>query len=160
MTEEQDNIVALRPGQLSTQRMEQLRSDGLLLPDAPAFDTLVLDASGPGETYLGELTGNEAEMFANYYDAAAQLHALQQTVSSAIYHELGNQAIADQPVDEPHLLQQAVTPEVGYALHRLWRRVEALKHLLFWQLGERFGCHEYNIGVRAGRKVVRGARKY
>ena len=160
MSDERDNVVALRPGQLSVEQMDQLRSDGLLLPDAPAFDDLELDYPASGEVIVGELTGHETALFTSYFTAYAELDSLRREIGGSMFHAMGDNVRQGKEPDMPTLLDETIDPATAAHVHRLWRQTEVLKHLLFWQLGERLDCHEYVMGVRRGRKVVRGQRKY
>jgi hypothetical protein len=73
---------------------------------------------------------------------------------------MGDKVREGKEPDAKLIMDETVPEEIGKEVHRLWRKTELLKNLLYWQVGERFDAHEYVMGVRTLRRVIRGQRKY
>lgn len=108
-----------------------------------------------GETLLGDLTTDEKAIFIDMYRAVTQTERMAREFMGAAISRMGA-AIAASDAHKP--LDEAVRQDQGQLdfgsdenrleFFRLQQRAALLKATLYWSLGERFGCHDFSIGVR------------
>lgn len=126
--------------------------------------TLVLDETTLkepeyGEEIIGTLTEEETQLFAAYREAHATLQELQRKVGAELLHRMGD-AIAQQKEKEMFDNAPPIQDSEAKEFHRLMRKVEYLKAMFFWVIGEKYKAHDHILGVRTKRRIIKGRRKW
>lgn len=154
---QQDNVItptAFGKFKIDEARLEEMKSAGLLIEDAPGIETLEIPEPGAGEQTLGTLTDAEAKLYESYSYAYKQLDELAREVTAEQFHAIGN-AIRN---NERELKHDTPVDKIA-EYYRLQRQVDCLKGTFFWALCEKYNCHEFIVGVRSRRRFVKGKSK-
>jgi hypothetical protein len=140
--------------------LDQLRRVGLVTEaDADAIDALGLREPYPGEEVIGKLTADEAAIYVALHNAVKEQESAQHTVGGNFLIRTGEK-IKTGNRDSDILPEDVVTPEEVVRLFRTQRRAESLKAILYWQISERLGSHDWVLSVRSKSRVVRIQRKW
>lgn len=145
-------------GRADADTLSRLREQGVVT------GVLVLDESELkepeyGEETIGTLTDDEAQVYAAYCEAHKTLRELQRKVGAELLHRMGD-AVAQQKEKEMFENEPPLNEEAAHEFHRLVRKVEYLKSMFFWIIGEKYKAHDFTLGVRTKRRIIKGRRKW
>lgn len=114
-----------------------------------------LDEPRYGEMLLGDLTDDEKIMFVDLFRAKMEQERLAREYMGAAIARVGemirrsdaNKPLTEAFSEEPQQMDFG-SPENQLAFFRLEAKINLLKGTLYWSIGERFGAHDWSIGVR------------
>jgi len=139
--------------------LNRLKDSGLLVKEPGAFETLDdIPAPGYGEKIIGTLTAEEEELFVNAAKAMAEFDETSRRLQSAALIGAG-EAVRD-ATEKDFKVENFLEEATAKAFFRLQRKSSALAELFRWTVCERLNCHDYVVGVRTGKRIVTGERKY
>jgi hypothetical protein len=117
-----------------------------------------------GEMLLGTVTDDERQMFIDLYRANVEMEGLTREYMGAAITRLGD---AIRTSDRHKPFHEAVRedaasldfggPDNQLAFFRLQQKINVLKSMLYWSLGERFDAHDWSIGIRSKWRAVKVA---
>lgn len=161
MADKKDNVIAPKafsPKKIGSDKINELREQGLVLDSSEhKFEDLKLPSVSGTEQTLGELTDYEKELFVSFYHAQAELEDLSREFGADFLTKMSD-AIRNRTEDQ--LANEEIDEDVAYDIFRLSRKVDYLKGLFYWYIGERFQAHDFTLGIRDKGKVIRGQRKW
>jgi hypothetical protein len=126
------------------------------------LSSIQLDEPRYGETLLGNLTDEEKAMYVDLYQSSMDLEGLHREYVGAAIARIGNTIRASDRHKPLMMEEQNIDfggPENRLAYCRLEQRVNVLKSNLYWSIGERYGCHDWSIGVRSKFRAFKVAEK-
>ena len=150
----------------TTERLQELAKAGALVVDETRdWSDIDLKEITYGEELLGPLLHDEKVLFLALYDAKREVEDKTRTMMGNQIARVG-QSIRDS--DRNKSLQEAVgeaemtfeSSEEAVEYFRLEKLVALLHAEFHWTVAERFGAHDYVLGVRTGGRVVRVERRY
>lgn len=141
--------------------IEQLRRVGLVTSEtAEAMDGLNLREPQFGEVVVGTLTTDEATVYVALHNATAEKTRLERSVGGDFLVRAGEKIKASTEDDFSVNPEDVVTEEEAVSLFRSQRKAESLKAILYWQISERLGYHDWFLSVRSKSRIVRLNRKW
>lgn len=162
-----DNVVTHARFRLGPEVMENLRGLGVeVIHDFPPDETMGLKEPQYGETVLGTMTDEEYSVFVEIWQCQNEMTTMMKDITARKLHRAADLvATSDTPTDfiqnikdDAQVIYQ--TPEEAQRSFYLQAKIAFLKGLLYWQLGEKYNCHEFKSGVRNKRRFVRKERRY
>jgi len=145
-------------GRADAETLSRLREHGVVT-GVLVLDDSELKEPDYGEDTLGILTEDEAQMYAAYWEAHKALRDMQRKVGAELLHRLGD-AVASQKEKEGFDKEPPLTEGEAQEFHRALRKVDYLKNLFFWVIGEKYNTHDFTLGVRTKRRIIKGRRKW
>lgn len=140
--------------------LEELKDAGASSSNPLPIDKLDLSGPGYGEIVLGTLTDAECALFVEYHEVMDSLDTFHREATATAMNTLAD---AVREKKEQSVLSapptNTVPDELLKKMAHAQRKAEYLKHLLYFHLCEKYNCHEYAVGIRAGRKFVRGKKR-
>lgn len=144
--------------------VSDLREQGIRVELADSYDDIALNEPQYGETIMGELTPDERAMFAELYRTQAQLEALTREYVGAAIERFGSRIRHSdlnkplhQSVQDGEVQMEFGTDANRLGFFRLQQQAAVLHANLYWSIGERFGCHDWRVGVRSRFRAVKVA---
>lgn len=155
------NVVS--PFKLNPERIKELRDAGVEIE--ANLEEANLPEPQYGETVVGTLTAEEAQLFMAYYDAKNKFDDLQRNLTAEIFLRAGNQiktsdrskTLAQQFSAED--FKNFASDEEEREFCRMDMLVAALKTNFFFTIAERLGKHEFVLGVRSKSRIVQSIRR-
>lgn len=139
--------------------LNALRKVGLVTGDLPELDTLGLTEPQYGEETIGTLEGDEVTLYVAYHLAFQAYKAADREVGGDVHIRAGNRL--KDAVDGADLSQEElITEDEAVRLYRTHRKAMALREVLFWQINERIGHHDWFLIVRSKGRICRTQRKW
>lgn len=129
----------------------------LLVEDACAFEDLDLKEPRYGDTVIGTLTDQEAELFVSLYLLSDKLAGMNRHGSSEFLIKLG-EAVRDE--NKNFNKDEALGQEFAIEYFRLEHKVNYLRSMFNFMLAERMNCFDHFVGVRSRRRIVKSNRKW
>ncbi len=137
----------------------RLREQGVVTKSGVTLDEEKLKDVEYGETVIGTLTEEEAELYAFYVDAHESFQKLKRKIGATALHRMGDAmdgGIEPNTLDAMQILQEESALEVFSSE----RRMEYLKSMFFWVIGEKYKAHDFILGIRTKRRIVKHSRKW
>jgi hypothetical protein len=141
--------------------IEQLRRVGLVTTEtADAIDGLNLREPQFGEVVVGQLTPDEAAQYVALHNASQERTKIERRVGGDFLMRAGEKIKASTDDDLAVNPEDVVTEDEAVSLFRSQRKAESLKAILYWQISERLGYHDWFLSVRSKSRIVRLNRKW
>ena len=144
------------------EELEELQKQTVVTSDYSCIDSLELQEPQRGEQIIGTMTEEECAIFVSFYEAKSIADKVNRKLSGTVLRGMGA-AIEEENEEEFFTgggLNDSLDKELAVTFFREQRRADYLKNRLYWMLGERFGVHDYSVGIRSKRRVVKGQRKW
>lgn len=156
--------VTAMPG-LSPERIKELEGQGINVSET-VTDWTEFDLPEPqyGETIIGDLTEEEARIFATYYRLSQEIEDMSRTAMGDMLTRVGTQIRTS---DRQKDLREAIkdgdlhfgTEEEEKKFCRAQQQVGYLAAMLFFNIGERTNNHDWRIGIRTKGRAVKTAKR-
>jgi hypothetical protein len=141
--------------------IEQLRRVGLVGTEtAEALSELNLREPQFGEVTVGTLTPDEAVIYAAFHKAHSERQAIERSLGGDLLMRAGSKIKEATEDDLVVTADDVVSEEEAVTMFRAQRKAESLKAILFWQISERIGYHDWLLSVRTKGRIVRINRKW
>jgi hypothetical protein len=147
--------------------LDRLKQMGVeVLTDLPSDDEMGLQEPQYGEQVLGNLTDEEFTIFVDIWRVQNEMTDIMKAITARKLHEAGDLvATSDSPQQFIESVQQNShvvyqTADEAKRSFLLQAKLNFLKGLFYWQMGEKYDCHDYKLGVRSKRRFVRKERRY
>jgi hypothetical protein len=126
------------------------------------IDELPLSEVQYGEELLGELTADEVVLFLAYYQANSEAQALDREIGGGLLMTLGQDIKSGKATahENGYDLEKNIDPDLAQDAFRANALAAKAKADFFWAIGERFHSHDWMLGVRTKRRIVKAKRKY
>lgn len=158
-------IPAAWADRLGEERVQELRQNGAFVEHVTEFNELELPPPTATEQVLGTLTDAETELFCQMYAAKAVVEDMTMEFMGGriakAQERLAQAGSVAGFIQQMHEAQgSGLSEEQAIELFPEMRRASMLHELFYWIVGQRMNCHDFALGVRAGRLIVKGARKW
>ena len=151
---------------LTDDKLDELRKQGVVVSDNLPAPTNLPEPEY-GEEIIGELTGNEMELFVQLRAVTEQLEDLGRTTMGQAIAAAGDAiARSDRKRTLVDLAQSGdiaidfMDEDARMEYCTLEARVAVLHATLYWTIGSRLNAHNYHLGVRSKGRVVKTRKRY
>ena len=140
-------------------KLKELKEQGLLVKDAGEIDELDLPEPQYGDTIIGTLTNEEAELFVTMDALVNRLDELRRE-NTADWLKGASEAVRHSKEKEFEDGEAPILPENAVEFYRTSRQYEYIRGLFFWSVCSRLECYDYKVGVRSKRRIVKNERMW
>lgn len=169
MTEPENKPANVVVPQVFGQRMSEEERGKLIEAGAETvgtvseFDALEdVKEPGYGEQIIGHLDDRETGVYIELHQVHIRRDELQREIGGDVLIDIGRGIKeGDERLNKQDIpISEHVDEAKAKEFFRLVRREEMLRAALFWSVSERFACHDWVIGVRTKRRIVKTTRKW
>jgi hypothetical protein len=156
----------ISPFKLAESRLAEIREAGasihLTLPTG--IDEIKLPEPEYGETVIGTMTPEEAELFLTSYQLQLDIEDMSRNAVADLMSRVGQQIRSS---DRQRSLVDSLSPASiefeDEATEKKFTRMQQLQihvhAMLFFQIGERLDVHHYRLGVRSKGRIVKTTKR-
>lgn len=111
-----------------------------------------------GETVLGTLTDEEVSMYEHIFRLTEEYRSIDRELGAKVLNTAADlyRAGKERTLDTSSIISEPVAKQH----FKLERELEYVRAHFFYLIGEKYNCHDYIVGVRTKKRVIKSSRKW